>query len=111
MNSVSVTIVVADGDLRIPVIMIGTEEKSYLEATREAGEEMAEVSKMLGGNEPKDHRRGSFKTLTSGFSYGGGQAQPMNFNNTKTEENMVSRLNASRCFRRIANFGSGEPLC
>jgi hypothetical protein len=52
------------------------------------------------------HRRGAFETLRCGVSHGGGQTQPMNLINTGRKAVVLEKLTTSRCFRRIAGFGS-----
>jgi hypothetical protein len=56
------------------------------------------------------HRRGAFATLRTGVSYGGGQTEPMNLSNTVRNSRILRGLNAARCFRRIAGFGSSKPF-
>ncbi|KAF8882607.1 hypothetical protein CPB84DRAFT_1660453, partial [Gymnopilus junonius] len=52
------------------------------------------------------HCRGVFTTLQCGFSHGGGQEQPQNHANNKTNKQVLHHLNSSEPMRCIAGFGS-----
>ncbi|KAI0261899.1 hypothetical protein BC834DRAFT_805445, partial [Gloeopeniophorella convolvens] len=56
--------------------------------------------------EHKDHRRGSFATVTLGFLYGGGQKAPMNLRLEGRRLWVVKQLKKDLDMRRLAGFGS-----
>ncbi len=80
---------------------VSLQAQGYLEASE---------ARLRGTKRERDHRRGAFATLRSGVSHGGGQTHPMNYHNGPVESDIVDFLNSRRCFRRIAGFGSSEPL-
>ena len=54
------------------------------------------------------HRRGVFKTLSSGVSHGNGQTQPANVKNEGENGRVVRELGSMEPFKRIAGHASGE---
>lgn len=67
---------------------------------------LKEARERIGAKPSKSERRGAFSTLCTGFSYGGGRTEPMNFKNDGVRREVVDDLNEQPCFRRVAGFQS-----
>ncbi|KAL7278946.1 hypothetical protein ACG7TL_006778 [Trametes sanguinea] len=76
-----------------------SEASSVLEAAR---------STLYGNAAPTAHRRGCFSLVASGISYGGGQTEPCNRNNSPGHQRVVDSLLAHRAIQRIAGFSSAS---
>ena len=51
-----------------------------------------------------DHRRGTYRCLGVGISFGGGQQRPGNLRNTKRNDAQLDGLLDLPCFRRLGGF-------
>ncbi|OSD07796.1 hypothetical protein PYCCODRAFT_1441668 [Trametes coccinea BRFM310] len=78
---------------------VTSEVSSVLEAAR---------STLYGNAAPTAHRRGCFSLVASGISYGGGQTEPCNRNNSPSHQRIVDSLLAHRAIQRIAGFSSAS---
>jgi hypothetical protein len=106
---ISTTILILDSQGRIIAILAGhpIDDKEWDKICRQAAQKLEEARSKLGmSSNPAGHRRGKFSTLGTGFSYGGGQTRPLNFANSENKQEVIDDLNTSRCFQRIAGFGS-----
>jgi hypothetical protein len=82
------------------------EENKWKEVCHEGEKEMMKAGEAV--RDTNSHRRGSFSTIGTGFSQGGGQTHPQNFANSKVKAKVLERLNGLECFKRIAGFQSCE---
>lgn len=100
---------IIDDHGRIPVILGGHpgDPSSWQAAQKQGAEKMEDARMYLYSSKtPGQHRRGSFPSLRCGFSYGGGQTQPMNFYNSDRKQVVIDGLNSELFFKRAAGFAS-----
>jgi len=100
---------VGDGDEDTHLIAIlASDPGDWVDVNSTCMAKMEEARMKLGDTGETSQRRGAFATVGTGFSYGGGQTQPMNFSNKGVRAEVVELLNKEPCFRRIAGFQSCE---
>ncbi|KAI0054473.1 hypothetical protein BV25DRAFT_1767757, partial [Artomyces pyxidatus] len=94
---------VKDREDRIVAIFAGHPEgDSWADTIRSAIEAIEEFASTPNSLEGGEERRGAFRTLSAGVSYGGGQPEPMVLGQTK----FLAPLLKHPALIRIANFGS-----
>lgn len=71
----------------------------------EANDAVAEAGKSLRFSKHGD-RRGPFRTIAVGVSYGGGQKRPGKLRHSRHNERVLARLMANPAIKRIAGFAS-----
>ncbi|KAK7017497.1 hypothetical protein VNI00_018626 [Paramarasmius palmivorus] len=59
---------------------------------------------------PEEERRGTFKYLNYGISYGNGQTQPLMLAQTRKNQQVLDEVRSSACFIRLASFLSAVFL-
>ncbi|KAF8872686.1 hypothetical protein BD779DRAFT_1452535, partial [Infundibulicybe gibba] len=100
---------ICDGEGRVVAVLAGRPNSGgYLECTQQLAKTLLDAgSKARLSTGQKVHRRGEYRALSVGVSFGGGQKRPGNLvhkaNNTKILESVMSDPN----MRRVAGFGSG----
>jgi len=105
LNSTAIPVGDGEEEKHIVVVLAGHPD-DWDTVNGEAMAYLKEARERLGTTGGKQKRRGDFATIGSGVSYGGGQKEPMNFDNKGRRGEVVKDLNERKCFRRIAGFQS-----
>ncbi|GJE85100.1 hypothetical protein PsYK624_011770 [Phanerochaete sordida] len=101
------TVVLCDEVRNICGVLEGIpgQQDPWKEVRIEAARAAAEAGKSLRFGNRRD-RRGPFKTIAVGVSYGGGQKRPGILRHSKHNQAVLARLMANPAMRRIAGFAS-----
>ncbi|KAJ7434607.1 hypothetical protein B0H11DRAFT_1731584, partial [Mycena galericulata] len=104
---------IIDNDSRIVAAFVGKPDdpawdKIVIPGASHAMDEASKQGIETGAFSAKDrtHRRGTFLSLTTGVSYGGGQKMPGNLVNSRSKRRLIKRLVKNKYIQRIAGFQS-----
>jgi hypothetical protein len=101
---------VGDGDdeKHLIIVVNGDSPEGWDQVNTDGMTQLDEARERLNLTDAASGRRGSFPSIGTGVSFGGGQLKPMNFSYRGIKEDVVNSLNQSTAFRQIADFQSCE---